>query len=171
MEDTPKTYLQALALTAKKYVGVIEVGGDNRGPEVEAFQRAYDNVANGEPWCCSFLMYCIDEVERVHGIRAKVFRTEHVMSLWSYTHPRMRRAAPVVGTAAVWRKAGTEQGHVEIVTGVPKPTEFLSVGGNTGPGPGVERDGDGVWEKIHRFGGKVASDAKFKLLGFVDPFG
>lgn len=36
---------------ARRWVGVREKGGNNRGPEVEKFQKAVDGRASGEAWC------------------------------------------------------------------------------------------------------------------------
>jgi len=40
-----------LIAEATKYVGVREVGGPNKGPDVEMFQRYTDGKAVGESWC------------------------------------------------------------------------------------------------------------------------
>ena len=51
---TPHLKMRLLVWSARLWVGMTEVGGNNRGQVVERFQRAVDGKASGEPWCAAF---------------------------------------------------------------------------------------------------------------------
>lgn len=44
---------------ARDYIGIEEVGGDNKGPAVEIFQRSAD-IPAGAPWCAAFVNFCAE---------------------------------------------------------------------------------------------------------------
>ena len=54
MADAVAIKERLLIHEAKRWVGVTEVGGNNRGQVVEIFQKAVGGVANGQPWCMDF---------------------------------------------------------------------------------------------------------------------
>jgi uncharacterized protein (TIGR02594 family) len=150
---------------AKKYVGVKESGGDNKGPEVEKFQKAVDGKASGEAWCMCFVQYCIKEVEKEKNIKSKVFSSEHVMTVWNNTPKELRLTKPEVGSIMIWSFVGTASGHAGFVTKV-GPTRVDTIEGNTGDGKGIVREGDGVYERNRSHTG----DAKMKVMGWLKVF-
>jgi len=58
-----KESIHPLVEEALKWVGTMEKGGDNKGPEVEEFQKAVDGKAQKEPWCMAYVQFCIKKVE------------------------------------------------------------------------------------------------------------
>lgn len=159
----PHEFLVQFALG---YVGVTELTGHNDGPEVEMFQRAVDMVAAGEPWCMCFAQFCIQQTEQQYGFVAPIMRSEHCLTVWQQSQPLVV-FPPYPGCLALWIHPGTTKGHVGIVTGVDLASQtFSTVEGNTSAGPGLDRDGGGVYEKIRSLGGEPG----FMLLGFLDPF-
>lgn len=157
----------ALVNEARIHIGISEVGGDNKGAWVETFQKAFDGVAQGEPWCVAFVCYCIKRVETAFSVPCGLKLSEHAMTLWN-TNPAQRRTEPKPGLIAVWKKKGTTSGHVGIVSRVTKdePVKFGTIEGNTGPGAGVEREGDGVYEKLR----SMSPMGDMALLGFLEPW-
>ncbi len=160
---------------ARFHIGVLEAGGANRGPMVEAFQKAVDGKAQGEPWCMAFVQYLIDKSEEVHGGRCKVPRTEHCLTFFRGARPENRismgfRTLAQPGDIAIWQHGETTNGHCGVVSEIrTRPSGewyFLSVEGNTGPGVGVVREGDGVYLRERPF----ADVGAMKLLGFVRVF-
>lgn len=135
---------------AKRWVGVNEEG-NNRGKDIEMFQRAVDGKAQNESWCLSFIQYCVKEVgEQVDDPVTCLYPTEHVMTLWNNTPKEARLEQPELGCLILWQhmkdNGPTINGHVGIVI----DTSYMDIGivktieGNTSPGSGVEREGDGV---------------------------
>jgi len=157
----------ALIFKAKSFIGTTEVGGDNKGPMIELFQKAVDNVAAGEPWCAAFLCYCIRDTEARFGVPCGLKLSEHCMTLWN-TNSAQRRTEPKPGYIAVWKKKNTTSGHVGLVTSVSRdqPTKFHTIEGNTGPGTGIVREGDGVYAKTR----SMSPMGDMILLGFLEPW-
>jgi hypothetical protein len=149
---------------AKKYIGTIEVGGDNKGACIELFQKALDGKAQGEPWCAAFVCYCIKEIFDIYGVKSPLTLSELVKDLWE-KNPRAQKALPQPGYIACWKFKGTSLGHTGIVVSK-RNGSFETVEGNTGKAPGIEREGDGVYLRQRTLRG---SD-NFILLGFLDPW-
>lgn len=147
---------------ARKWIGVREIGGENRGPEVERFQKAVDGKAQGEPWCMAFVQFCLMEITR-GPIEIPV--SEHCLTVWNRTPIRQRLFRPVPGSIMIWRFGDTTAGHVGIVTRS-EDDYVWTVEGNTGPGAGVVREGDGVYERVRL---RQGSDA-MRVVGWVWPW-
>lgn len=157
---------QLLIEIARRFVGVHEVGGDNKGPDVERFQRAVDGKAVGEPWCMAFVQFCVADVERRTGVKSNLFRSEHCLTVWNHSPVLMRRARPEPGLIVIWNRVGTGLGHTGIISAIKSPEVYASVEGNTSRGFGIEREGDGVFEKLRTFQGT----GLFKPVGYLQPF-
>jgi uncharacterized protein (TIGR02594 family) len=155
----------SLIEVAQKYVGVKEKGGDNKGPEVEQFQKAVDGKAAGEPWCMAFVQFCINVVEAATKQKSKIFESEHCLTVWNKTPVEQRLKEPVPGCLVIWQFGDTSNGHVGIVTAVFK-NSIHTIEGNTGDGKGVVREGDGVYARNRS---RVGSD-KMKVLGYLKVF-
>lgn len=156
----------AIAEEARKWIGVKEEGGDNRGPQVEIFQRAVDGIARGESWCAGFGFYCLGDVERRHGVKSRVHRSERVLDVWEKSPDDMKQMTPGPGYFACWIYGLGPNGHLEIVQNDITTKDFKTVGGNTGDGSGVVREGDGVYERIR----SLSPQGKMRLLGFIKLF-
>lgn len=159
----PHDFLVQFALG---YLGVVEATGHNDGPFVEMFQQAVDGIADGAPWCAAFVQFCVQQVEQQFGVVSPLFRTEHVLTMWNGSQG-MIVWPPYPGCIVCWQKTGTTNGHTGIVTSVDAISQtFGTIEGNTSGGPGFEREGNGVFEKVRLMGG----EGDFVLLGFLDPF-
>lgn len=44
---------------ARAFVGIKEIGGDNKGPAVEFFQKL-GQIREGQPWCAAFVNACAE---------------------------------------------------------------------------------------------------------------
>lgn len=171
----PRTDLNDRLLNlAEFYIGVLEAGGANRGPMVEQFQKAVDGKAQGEPWCMAFAQFCIAKVMEVHGGRSRVFKTEHCLTAWQKSEPAARIVKPEPGDLVIWQHGNGPSGHVGIVKNAvwttPDSSGLWTVEGNTGPGGGIVREGDGVynrWRDCIRPGDKVGD---MLLLGYLRAF-
>jgi uncharacterized protein (TIGR02594 family) len=150
---------------ARKYVGVKEIGGENRGPEVEAFQKAVDGVADREPWCMSFVQHCIQQVEEELKVNSPLLSSEHCLSVWRAAPKECILYHPEAGSIAIWQMNGTLAGHTGIVERV-EADAFHTIEGNTSNGSGVVREGDGVYRRVR----KRSGSGKMRLLGFLRPF-
>lgn len=136
----PDLRTRALA-EAEKQIGVMEVGGNNLGPDVERIIRFADGVA-GEPWCVDFV-------------------------IWSYGHagsqvvkPGFTRAVASMWTADLRRTTTPKPGdivrftfdHTGLFVRDLGNGEIETIEGNTGATGAVSDSrtgGDGVYRK-HR---------------------
>ncbi len=169
-----ETKRRMLVFESKRWVGIKEVGGPNKGQVVEMFQKAVDGKASGEPWCLAFVQFCIemvdaefDFVRQMKAMKTICKPTEHCLTLWNATTPQARKKLPEAGLIVLWQHGDTTSGHAGIVTEVLEKGEFRTVEGNTGAGTGVIREGDGVFERIRSINGA----GTMKVLGFVAPWG
>src|ERR1051325_9953206 len=137
---------------AKSYIGTKEVGGDNKGPQVEEFQKSLGGPAVQQSWCADFVHYCAKKVdEEQGGTPYALYKSQLVLDIWNKTDPALRLAAPEPGCMILWEhyKDGhkTGLGHAGIVTRVGVNNMVDTVEGNTSDGSGINRDGDGVYSR------------------------
>lgn len=159
---SPAERQRTLAWLAAQFDGVREQGGNNRGLFVERFQRTI-GPAEGEPWCVSFVQYCLSEVDKLAGSTHQLPRTEASQFLWTSAPIELRSDVPTIGAVIVWRKA-PGVGHAGIVTAM-IGDGVHTVEGNTGVGD--QREGDGVALK-RREKGQIPG---MILLGYLTPWG
>lgn len=165
---------QMLIQEAKRWVGITEQGGNNRGQLVELFQRTTGGLANGESWCMDFVQYCIQEVDAsvVHALvldgkgsakKSPLFKSEHCLTVWNNSQA-LKIDAPVPGSLCIWQQGQTASGHVGIVVDVNADGSIMTVEGNTSSADaGNQREGDGVWLKRRQ----LASAGSLRLKGFL----
>lgn len=165
-----------LIAEAERWEGVKEGPKDNSGQMVERFQKAVDGKAMGEPWCMSFVQFCIKAVDELCEKSAIPFMdkmtnlkaTEHCMTLWNDTPPSQRSRLPKEGSLIIWQKytkdgKPTSSGHVGIVKEVLSESLIRTIEGNTGSGKNVNRNGDGVYIRTR----KLNQDTTMRVKGFV----
>ncbi len=150
---------------ARILVGTIEVGGDNRGPIVTELQKTVGGAMN-EPWCASFIQSCIAYTEEKLSIQSPIYPTEHVLTLWNKTPQECRVDSPIPGDIVIWKQINTLSGHCGLIEDI-KDNYLYTFEGNTSPSSKIiERDGDGIYQKIRPLGGM----GKLKEIGFLRPF-
>lgn len=157
----------------KRWVGVTEIGKDNKGQLVEIWQKYVDEKAQEESWCMAFVQYHINWVDvllyQVEGNTnfTKIFKSEHCLTVWNKTPAEYRSKIPYPGYIAIWQKENSSSGHTGVVISInPDQKTFKTIEGNTGPGVGVVRNGDGVYEKSRSMDGA----GQMRLLGFINPW-
>ena len=149
---------QVIVATARKFIGVVE-DAPNDGETVRLIQANLDGVAIKEPWDMAFVQFVLDSTGD-----NKLYKSEHVYTVWSRTPAKRRKAFPSPGYIAVWQKivSGklTTGGHVGIVESV-DGENFSTIEGN------VHEEGkQGVFIKSRHLG----LDGSMKLLGFLRPW-
>ena len=166
-----------LAWLAKLFVGATETGGENRGPLIERFQKAVDNVAGGEPWCMGFVQFlvmAVDTLPRSVALPRNVMvPTESTVGAFNGHPVALKVNAPEVGSIVVWQRVQADgkalwQGHTGIVVDV-TAEHLITVEGNTSPeatNAAKERDGQGVWQRKRMLGAIPG----FIRLGYSRPW-
>ncbi len=143
------------------YDGVRETGGNNRGPQVEEFQKSIGLVA-GDPWCAAFICFCIKKAAASLGVKPNFQYGGSVYKLWT-RNPDLQMADPELNCLFLidhgLSKKGTRIGHTGFCVG-PFPSDpnaypdemFLdkieTMEGNTNAAG--SRDGDGAYHKSRK---------------------
>lgn len=162
-----------LVFETSRWIGIKEVGGDNKGQIVEMFQRAVAGKAVGQAWCLSFIKFCIQMTDDLYNHiflssnpRTQLIKTEHCLTLWKNSED-YRVDKPFPGCIMLWQfyKDGvaTSSGHAELVKEVQANGRIITIGGNTSDGTGVNRDGDGVYLRDR----DPKGSASMRVLGFL----
>lgn len=157
--------LSCVLEAAEACVGIMEEGGDNRGPLVEAFQATIGDVQR-ESWCLAFIQSLFAYTEDRFGVAFNVYPTEHCMTLWTKTPNDFRYIGtePQIGDIVLWQYGDTQKGHCGIVMkNAYKVIETIE--GNTSPGGNEEREGDCV---AHKLEGKAGTIHR-QIVGYVRP--
>jgi hypothetical protein len=136
-----------LAWLAGCFTFIREQGGNNRGPWVEALQRAF-NGTPGQPWCAYFVCFVLT---LYYGGRAP-FRMSGGCDELLAAAVRAGRELPGPAVGALFfrlnPKDPTDAEHVGFVVDVHPDGTFDSIEGNTSPpatGTEGSRDGGGVY--------------------------
>lgn len=119
----------------------------------------------------SFVQWCVAQVDDRFKTKTLLYPTESSQELWIKTPHVARIIRPEPGCIAIWTKYNGDQptalGHVGIVREVLGQDWFLSVEGNTSPGAGVVREGDGVYLKRRRINQTTGT---LRIAGFILPW-
>lgn len=157
---------------ARRWVGV-EEQGNNSGQLIQIWQKTVDAKSVEEPWCMCFVQSQIKWIDIVFNKAfgftnfSKVFASEHCFTVWQKTPEVCRSKIPVPGSVAIWKQKDSTNGHTGIVTSVNLAQKtFTSIEGNTSPGGGIVREGQGVYEKTRTMDGQ----GNLLLLGFLVPW-
>lgn len=169
--------LKLLTGLALQEVGVTEVGGDNKGPRVEEYQKVIGD-AHGESWCCSFVQWCLRQTDLKYKSLYREESSNHLLALTENTQDLVTKspmicqlAKPEPGCIVVWTyfkgEAATHLGHCGIVKEIVDNDYMLVIEGNTGPGLAIERQGDGVYLKKRRI---ISSSGPLRTKTFLLPW-
>lgn len=142
------TYRWKAASIAETQIGTHEIGFQNRGKKVDAYQRADNLPGVGYAWCMSFVQWCFREAGRpLPNLTASV----GFFSSWA------RKAgwlvySPLRGDIVCFNfDRDNWPDHVGIVTRRPILGFVRTVEGNTSPdNRGSQADGGGVYRKTRR---------------------
>jgi hypothetical protein len=161
---TKRNPQEIFCLAMQAMVGLTEEQGNNDGKWIQLIQETYGTAVK-EAWCMAAVQTAIAYAELYTGIISLIFPTEHCMTAWRNSHDSIKYKEPRVGFVIIWKHGNTDSGHTGSVEGV-EAKSYYSVEGNTGTGTGINRDGDGVYERSRRRGG----EGSMKEIGFLDPF-
>lgn len=166
--------INLLIVEANRWVGTKEEG-NNAGQIVTMFQN-WDGSPDHVSYCMAFVQFCLKNVDAQYSAvlgectkdRHLLERSEHCLTVWNKSPLACRSDKPVEGSVVVWQHGTSASGHTGIVTGLKMDSEFFTtIEANTSGGPGVERNGDGVYSRTR----SVKGDGKMKVLGFLNPWG
>lgn len=172
MLDKTAHKISFLIEESKMWVGVTEQG-NNSGQLIQIWQKTVDAKAVEEPWCMCFVQSQIKTIDqmfyKVFGLTnfTRVFPSEHCFTVWQKSPAEIRSKIPLPGSIAIWKQKDSTSGHTGIVTSVNIAQKtFKTIEGNTSPGDGIVREGQGVYEKTRTMDGQ----GKLELLGFLVPW-
>ena len=160
MQDKPGPIAVKAAEVALGFAaaGTKEAGGNNRGAQVERFLASV-HLSPGDPWCAAFVRHCLGKAAGFLGteLPAGFPDSGYVPDYGNWA--KSQGAWITAGQAAqgdhqpqrgdlicFYFEAKGRLAHIGIVTGT-YPGGVTTVEGNTSDPAGVDRDGDGVYEK------------------------
>ena len=143
---------------ARSFVGVREVGGNHRGPEVEAW-LACVGLPPGNAWCMAFAWCCVNDAFRSMELPNPIRPCGSVVRMWHSLPDNCKLTAPSPGVWAFHHdSANPALGHVGFIDELdPKGKGTYSVEGNTNSEarvlaeaygdtrPWCARSGIGIW--------------------------
>lgn len=151
-------------LACEACVGIMEKGGNNKGPMVELLQETIGS-ADKEPWCMSFVQTCLAYAEVKTGIKSPLFASEHCRSVWNETPKDQRvKRSPIKYAIVIWGMENSSSGHTGVVLDSAPGQWMKTCEANTGGGS--DRDGDGIFYKKRDW---IRTGSLLKL-GFLKPF-
>lgn len=168
------TLQERVITNSAKYLHVRELHNDNRGPEIDVWNR-YLGLPMGSPYCAAFGIYNYHEVGynlprqgrcatlwrvcQANEVRYKTFSAEDVSM-------GIETIAPADGV--IWRNGnGVGQnwnGHFGLALGQKDRNAFRDREGNTMPSnAGDQREGGGVYDRTRSLG----FGSPFRVVGFI----
>lgn len=156
-------------------IGVVEVGGENRGKAVETYLRFVD-ASPGDPWCAAFAAYRVFNAAADLG---KTVPSGFPKSAWTPDYKAWaisnglwipvdsdERVLPG-DLACFYFPTKQRIAHIGIVVERKTTGGVWTVEGNTGPESGevVNREGDGVYRKDRNWS-ELGSKGGFVRLPF-----
>jgi hypothetical protein len=148
--------INLLCHEAERWIG-IEEEGENKSQLIKIFQCAVDNRAQEEPWCMSFMQYCIKMTEETLNalfphdsfIKSRIYRSEHCLTTWNKS-PELQSANPTRGSLCIWQRHDDNgpslSGHTGLVVQF-YPGAVWIVEGNTASLKQTANSHDGVYLK------------------------
>lgn len=152
---------KALIFLESCFLGVLEKGGANRGPEVEMFQRSIGG-APGDSWCMESQAWFVRRIGTNYNIAIKMYRSASCQEVWDKTPANCKIDHPEIGTIVIWLD-GDGTGHTGLVAGTYDDGRFVTIEGNA-----HGDQGDGIYRLVHTM---TPSQTGRKVAGFIRPFG
>lgn len=147
-----------------RYYLFVREQGVNRGRWVDLFNRAInENIGNA--WCAAFICHCLLQNDEMFGFVSKLNLSDGVLDFYRNNKPSQ---VAVGKSGFLFCLIGPDgiHGHMEMLTSDVISGKATAISGNTNGSVGIEREGQGVFEKSIDFNALGA----FKLLGFLDPY-
>jgi len=155
--------IHKLTAIAQAEIGVLEIGGNNRGSRIVEYQRATSLVPDNWPWCAAFVDFCIQQwikdPEAANWLKLQVRTPEewrpktalaYGLTTWAKARPATTTILTEADTARLGDIVTFDFSHTGIVL-EDDGKYIVTVEGNTnGKGDRDSESGDGVWRKIRR---------------------
>lgn len=130
---------------ARDYIGIEEVGGDNKGPAVEVFLRAA-GIGTDAPWCAAFVNFCAEMAQTLKNERSPLEQIEQQAYVQAYYNWAKGRDILIewdqIGPGdlfLIYHTTKTRYAHIGFVDHVDLDRmEFSTIEGNTNEAGGRE---------------------------------
>lgn len=157
--------------TAKIYVGITELTGNNDGAEIEKFQK-YTSIPKGASWCAAFVSYCI-------GVNNVLLPNKKTGLAQGFITKRSIKANDVLlglvkippGSIFIYKNGNTWKGHTGFVLDEWEGKFGKTIEGNTSPSKkGNQRNGDGCYIKNRGiYPSRYFRITHFTLVKYLEP--
>ena len=156
-----RTIAEIMVDIARTQVGVVEKGGNNKGPEVQKYQSATWLAGTGWAWCAAFICWLFEEAEKVLEPKSGwqlPFREPDTAGAWDFENWAKGKYGPVPGVKLLKPANGDKIqagdiliytfSHIGIAEAGQTGTTVRTIEGNTNSEG--SREGDGVYEKTRK---------------------
>jgi hypothetical protein len=139
--------VQSILAKADSQNGIREVGGPNRGPEVEAY-LARVRAKPGDPWCSAFISWCGSEVA---GESWPLPLTASCAQLGAFarSHGALTALPDFGAVFLIWSEAKERFHHTGFISMLGHGTPCATIEGNTNEDGSPE--GIGVFARTRTF--------------------
>jgi hypothetical protein len=119
-QPTTSRFVNEMLKLAVSQEGVREVGGDNRGPKIEEYQRSTGN-RRGDSWCCSYIywlaMTTADKLDIANPMPA---RTGHCQTMLNAAKEKGLLINPTEARPGdigvhLYKSTGVSPGHIFLI--------------------------------------------------------
>ena len=155
-------FTQSFISFVESYIGEKEDEGVNRSALIDAINKWF-GLPMGMPYCISALLWCLDQYCKENGISTSLPKRASVVGFFHCVPESLIHDTPEDGDIVCWEFGNKGIGHAGLVTEVIDKDTMRTVEFNTSDGKGINRDGDGCYERIRS---RHVSDS-FKILGYV----
>lgn len=148
--------------------GTREATGKNDGKVVEMIQYSV-GLKKGDSWCMAAAQAALRFVELWTGKISSIAVGGHCLTVYKQSPANQIKPTekPQQGDMIIYQHGSTSNGHVEGIIEIYKDAFAFTMGGNTSAGPGVERNGDGVYARMRTLRGPTGD---MKIFGFLRPY-
>lgn len=153
-EYSPNGFSEKLLAVANSQVGVTEIGGNNKGAQIDEYEKAtWIDHSKAWPWCASFVCWCIQQASEDYPIP---FKRPTTPRAFEFAEWGKAQGLEVIDEPKSVRRGDIvifKYSHIGIAeSDSNREGKFNSIEGNTGSRS--QRDGDGVYRKLRPVSGK-----------------
>ena len=157
------SFAERFARVAESQIGVHEVGGNNRGPDIDKYESAtWLDPSKDWAWCASFLCWCICEAAQDEPVDWRRPRTAGAWDFERWAREQKHRGIRLIKPTPKNVKRGDilvfKMSHIGMARHDSKGGKVRTIEGNTGAQG--QRDGDVVASKLRSLS-KIRSVIRF----------
>ena len=170
LTDSELAHIEAkhiFRMAAAALEGTRELTGKNDGRTVELIQKTV-GLSKGDPWCMAAVQSALAFAEKWSGKSSGIASGGHCLTVHKDSPgAQIAKADVMSGDIIIYRHGQTTNGHAESIITMTAWMVAFTMGGNTSPGPGIEREGDGEFFRMRSLTNPIGT---MGIHGILRPF-